>query len=269
VYGILRMINFAHGEVFMAGAFGSYFFANAWKDSGFMDDRTWLSLVLLVLIAMGVSVVVAVLLERIAYRPLRGAPRLVPLITAIGASLFLQNTFRGLFGSQTKGYPKPTALDGTWTILGIPIQKVQVIVLVVAAVAMIALTLFVSRTKTGKSMRAAAEDRRGEGGDAGREAHEVADVAEGEREEDARDAGEHPTDDERGHDHAIHAGQRVALAQPDRVASRRERERPGVEREGHTGASSSVDAGPLPVRAPRSFGYVVDVLGAAVGLHVK
>jgi len=159
VYGILRMINFAHGEVFMAGAFGSYFFADAWKDRGFMDDRTWLSLVLLVLIAMGVSVVVAVLLERIAYRPLRGAPRLVPLITAIGASLFLQNTFRGLFGSQTKGYPKPTALDGTWTILGIPIQKVQVIVLVVAAVAMIALTLFVSRTKTGKSMRAAAEDQ--------------------------------------------------------------------------------------------------------------
>jgi len=159
VYGILRMINFAHGEVFMAGAFGSYFFADAWKQSGFMDDQPWLSIGLLVVLAMAVAVTVAVLLERIAYRPLRGAPRLVPLITAIGASLFLQNTFRGLFGSQTKGYPKPTALDGTWTILGIPIQKVQVIVLVVAAVAMIALTLFVSRTKTGKSMRAAAEDQ--------------------------------------------------------------------------------------------------------------
>lgn len=159
VYGILRMINFAHGEVFMAGAFGSYFFADAWKDSGFMDDQIWLSLVLLALIAIVVSVGVAVLLERIAYRPLRGAPRLVPLITAIGASLFLQNTFRGLFGSQTRGYPKPTGLEGTWSVLGIPIQKVQVIVLVVAAVAMVVLTLFVSRTKTGKSMRAAAEDQ--------------------------------------------------------------------------------------------------------------
>ena len=159
VYGILRMINFAHGEVFMAGAFGSYFFADAWKDSGFMDDQVWLSLLLLVFIAIAVSVTIAVLLERIAYRPLRGSPRLVPLITAIGASLFLQNTFRGLFGSQTRGYPKPTALEGTWTILGIPIQKVQVIVLIVAAVAMVLLTLFVSRTKTGKSMRAAAEDQ--------------------------------------------------------------------------------------------------------------
>jgi branched-chain amino acid transport system permease protein len=159
VYGILRMINFAHGEVFMAGAFGSYFFADAWKDSGFMDSSPWLSVLLLVVIAMAVSVTVAVLLERIAYRPLRGAPRLVPLITAIGASLFLQNTFRGLFGSQTRGYPKPAALEGTWTILGIPVQKVQLVVFVVAAIAMVGLTLFVARTKTGKSMRAAAEDQ--------------------------------------------------------------------------------------------------------------
>ena len=158
VYGILRMINFAHGEVFMAGAFGSYFFADAWKKSGFMDDHLVLSLVLLVLLAMTVAVTVAVMLERIAYRPLRGSPRLVPLITAIGASLFLQNTFRGLFGSQTRGFPKPTGLEGTWTILSIPMQKVQALVLVVAAVSMIALTLFVARTKTGKSMRAAAED---------------------------------------------------------------------------------------------------------------
>lgn len=159
VYGILRMINFAHGEVFMAGAFGSFFFADAWHRSGLLDRRPVLAVLLLVLLAMAVSVTVAVLLERIAYRPLRGAPRLVPLITAIGASLFLQNTFRGLFGAQTRGYPKPTALDGTWSILGIPVQRVQVLVLVVAAVAMIALTQFVSRTKTGKSMRAAAEDR--------------------------------------------------------------------------------------------------------------
>lgn len=159
VYGILRMINFAHGEVFMAGAFGSFFFADAWQRSGFLDRRPVLAVLLLVLLAMAVSVTVAVLLERIAYRPLRGAPRLVPLITAIGASLFLQNTFRGLFGAQTRGYPKPRALDGTWSILGIPVQRVQVLVLLVAAVAMIVLTLFVSRTKTGKAMRAAAEDQ--------------------------------------------------------------------------------------------------------------
>ncbi len=159
VYGILRMINFAHGEVFMAGAFGSFFFADAWKDSGFLDRRPLLAVLLLVAIAMAVSVAVAVLLERIAYRPLRGAPRLVPLITAIGASLFLQNTARGLFGAQTRGYPKPRALEGTWGILGIPVQRVQVIVLVVAAVAMVVLTLVVTRTRTGKAMRAAAQDQ--------------------------------------------------------------------------------------------------------------
>ncbi len=159
VYGILRMINFAHGEVFMAGAFGSFFFADAWKDSGFLDRRPLLAVLLLVAIAMAVSVAVAVLLERIAYRPLRGAPRLVPLITAIGASLFLQNTARGLFGAQTRGYPKPRALEGTWGILGIPVQRVQVIVLVVAAVAMVALSFIVTRTRTGKAMRAAAQDQ--------------------------------------------------------------------------------------------------------------
>lgn len=159
VYGILRMINFAHGEVFMAGAFGSFFFADAWKDSGFLDRRPILAVLLLLLIAMAVSVAVAVLLERIAYRPLRGSPRLVPLITAIGASLFLQNTARGLFGAQTRGYPKPQVLAGTWSLLGIPIQRVQVIVLVVGLLALVVLTVVVARTKMGKAMRAAAQDQ--------------------------------------------------------------------------------------------------------------
>ena len=99
------------------------------------------------------------LLERIAYRPLRNSPRLVPLITAIGASLFLQNTARGFFGTQTRGYPKPEILTGTWTIFGTEIARIQVVVFVVSVVAMVILQLFVSRTKTGKSMRAVAEDQ--------------------------------------------------------------------------------------------------------------
>jgi branched-chain amino acid transport system permease protein len=84
---------------------------------------------------------------------------LVPLITAIGASLFLQNTFRGFFGAQTRGYPMPDILDGRWTILGLPILKAQAVVIVVTILAIVGLTLFVARTKTGKSMRAVAEDR--------------------------------------------------------------------------------------------------------------
>jgi branched-chain amino acid transport system permease protein len=99
------------------------------------------------------------LLERVAYRPLRSAPRLVPLITAVGASLFLQNTFRGFFGPQPYGYPRPSALEGRIEVLGVPLSKMQVLVFVVAVVSMIVLELFVARTKTGRAMRAVAEDR--------------------------------------------------------------------------------------------------------------
>jgi branched-chain amino acid transport system permease protein len=159
VYGILFMINFAHGEVFMSGAFASYFVAATLDQTGFLNRDPLLAIVLLLVTAMAVSTMIALLLERIAYRPLRNAPRLVPLITAIGASLFLQNTFRGFFGAQTRGYPAINTLNGHWKILGIPILKTNAVVIITAAVAMVALTLFVSRTKTGKSMRAVATDK--------------------------------------------------------------------------------------------------------------
>src|SRR3989304_6438765 len=93
VYGILRMINFAHSEVFMSGPFAAVFLANGLVALGFWDRYPLISLVLVTLLAAAVSATIAYLLERIAYRPLRGAPRLVPLITAIGASFFLQYTF--------------------------------------------------------------------------------------------------------------------------------------------------------------------------------
>jgi branched-chain amino acid transport system permease protein len=159
VYGILRMINFAHGEVFMAGAFGSFFFADAYAKSGFLNRNPLLALAIVTLVAVATSVGTAVLLERLAYRPLRNAPRLVPLITAIGASLFLQNAFRGFFGPQPYGYPKPKVLAGNVTVLGVPIERTQLLVLVVALMCMIALQWFVSTTRTGRSMRAVAQDR--------------------------------------------------------------------------------------------------------------
>jgi branched-chain amino acid transport system permease protein len=159
VYGILRMINFAHGEVFMAGAFGSYFFASAYAESGFLDANVVVALLVVTAVAIAVSAGTAMLLERVAYRPLRNAPRLVPLITAVGASLFLQNTFRGFFGPQPYGYPRPNALEGKIEILGVPLSKMQILVFVVAVVSMVVLELFVARTKTGRAMRAVAEDR--------------------------------------------------------------------------------------------------------------
>ena len=158
VYGILRMINFAHGEIFMVGAFASYFFADAYLKSGYLNRHPVSALGILFLTAITTSVAVALLLERVAYRPLRNSPRLVPLITAIGASLFLQSAVRGFFGTATRGYPKPDVLTGTWTIFGIEIARIEVLVFVVSVAAMIVLQLFVSRTKTGKSMRAVAED---------------------------------------------------------------------------------------------------------------
>src|SRR5262245_40308222 len=80
VYGILRMINFAHGEVFMMGAYGSFFFADAYARSGFLNSNPIAALAIIFAVSILVSVGVAVLLERVAYRPLRNAPRLVPLI---------------------------------------------------------------------------------------------------------------------------------------------------------------------------------------------
>jgi branched-chain amino acid transport system permease protein len=158
VYGILLMINFAHGEVFMSGAFTSLFVALTLNSNGMLDRDPILSLGLLLVTAICVSTLVAVLLERIAYRPLRNAPRLVPLITAIGASLFLQNTFRGFFGPQTRGYPRIKLFNGRWKILGVPMARTDLVVILTAAVSLLVLWYFVSRTRTGKSMRAVSQD---------------------------------------------------------------------------------------------------------------
>jgi branched-chain amino acid transport system permease protein len=103
--------------------------------------------------------VIAILLERIAYRPLRRAPRLVPLITAIGASFFLQYAFRGLFGSGIKSYP--SMIEGSWQVPGldIEIQWIRIVVITSALVMLVGLYIFVQRTKVGKAMQAVSEDK--------------------------------------------------------------------------------------------------------------
>jgi branched-chain amino acid transport system permease protein len=159
VYGILLMINFAHGEVFMAGAFTAVFAANAMARSGFLNSYPIPSLLILLLIAAAVSTAVAVILERVAYRPLRGAPRLVPLITAIGASFFLQYTFRGFYGSGFRAYPEFQMFSGRWTILGQSIPITQIVVIVSALIFMLALYWLVEQTKMGKAMRAVSENK--------------------------------------------------------------------------------------------------------------
>lgn len=159
VYGILRMINFAHSEVFMSGPLTAYFLADAWGRSGFLDQNPVIGLLVIFAVAMIISMVVAVLLERIAYRPLRFAPRLVPLITAIGASFFLQYFFRGLYGTNIKVYPEMGFLKGTVQVGEYSIQYVQILVIVSAVAMMAGLQLFIQNTRTGKAMRAVAEDK--------------------------------------------------------------------------------------------------------------
>jgi len=159
VYGILRMINFAHGDIFMTGPYIAYFLAVAFDQSGFLNRSPIIALGILTIISMAVATGLAVLLERIAYRPLRRAPRLVPLITAIGASFFIEYAFLGLFGSGIKGFPTPEQLKGTINILGLQILKTQALVIVAAIVMMAVLYLFIRRTKTGKAMQAVSEDK--------------------------------------------------------------------------------------------------------------
>jgi branched-chain amino acid transport system permease protein len=160
VYGVLFMINFAHGEFFMSGIFtATVFLALPMSESGFLDRQPILGLTLIAIVAMGVSVAVAVLTERVAYRPLRKAPRLVPLITAIGASFFWQYYFRGLFGSEQKPFPQLEILTGTIPLIGTQVLKTHLLVIVVTIIMLIGLNIFIIRTRTGKAIRAVAEDK--------------------------------------------------------------------------------------------------------------
>ena len=159
VYGILRMINFAHGDVFMTGAFAGYFTAVAISKVDWIYSNPLLGLIIPIVVAMLFAAGIAMLVEKVAYRPLRNAPRLVPLIAAIGASFFLQYAFRGFFGPGKYAYPPIASLEGSWTILGIGILKVQVVVAVSAFIMMAILYSVVMYTKIGKAMRAVSENK--------------------------------------------------------------------------------------------------------------
>lgn len=160
VYGVLFMINFAHGEFFMAGATtATVLVALPLEQSGYLEQFPVLGLIAIFASAMLVSLSVAILTERVAYRPLRGAPRLVPLITAIGASFFWQYFFRGLYGSSLIPFPEFDMFDGKVEFFGLDFQKTDVVVIVTSLVVMFALQQFVQRTKTGRAIRAVSEDK--------------------------------------------------------------------------------------------------------------
>lgn len=148
VYGIAKMLNFAHGDIIMVAAFTVYVFATILR----LPAVATIPLAVLVCMILGVTI------ERIAYKPLRKAPPLSVLITAIGVSYFLQNLALLIFGSNQKSFPKiiniPAIKLGQLTIKGESIATLSVSIVI-----MLALTLFISRSKMGKAMRAVSEDK--------------------------------------------------------------------------------------------------------------
>ena len=158
VYGVLGFINFAHGEVFMVGAMTGMIASNKLADAGAWESNFVGSLVLIVLLATAASTATAVVMERVAYRPLRGSPYLVALITSIGVSFFIQNVAVVLLGPGAEAY---RALPDWLTAKRTPleIQGTRILVIAVAAVSMALLWFLVERTRMGRSMRAVAEDK--------------------------------------------------------------------------------------------------------------
>src|SRR5438552_7528934 len=165
VYGVLEFINFAHSEVFITGAFVGMEIMMALKSAGILDHAPWVLVLLIVLLAgMTVSGLLAFTIERVAYRPLRHAPRLIPLISAIGVSFFLQDVIRLIESIWRNAfnlvYPTIDALNVRFEFTSTIDVSVKSLVVIVAALLMLwALHVLVNRTKIGTAIRAVAEDQ--------------------------------------------------------------------------------------------------------------
>ncbi len=147
VYGIVRLINFAHGDVYMLGAFAGYFAIKTFKLPFFAALVT----------AMAVCAILGVVMERIAYKPLRNAPRVAALMTAVGLSMFYQNFTIYRIGAQPKAFPRMAQIN--WQFMGVTVSNSQVLILGTAIALMIILHFVVQYTKMGKAMRAVSLDR--------------------------------------------------------------------------------------------------------------
>lgn len=149
VYGILKFINFAHGEIFMLGAYSGFYLANS---LGVTSPSIPMAL-LIMLLAMIITACIGVIIEKLAYKPLRNSSKLTVLITAIGVSLFLQYTGQLLFGADPKSFP--TIIENvSFNVFGATIGSNQIVVLVSSTLLMIALRVIVMKTKMGIAIRA-------------------------------------------------------------------------------------------------------------------
>ena len=165
VYGVLEFINFAHSEIFIIGAFVGVEILLGLKGAGLLDSLPWIVVLIVILVAgMAVSGGLAVLVERVAYRPLRSAPRLIPLISAIGVSFFLQDAIRLVESIWRNAfnlvYPSIESLNRRFELTETIDVPVKSLVVIVAALLMLwALHVLVNRTKIGTAIRAVAEDQ--------------------------------------------------------------------------------------------------------------
>ncbi len=160
VYGVLRFINFAHSDVFTVGAWASFVLATT---LGFaVTDTPMYAMPLILLAAMGICAALGIAIETLAYRPLRRAPRLNVLITAIGVSLFLQNVgqLKFVFGTQPQRMPPLIEDRSIFEVLGVHIRLVDITVVLLAGALLFALEALIYRTKLGRAMRAVSFDER-------------------------------------------------------------------------------------------------------------
>jgi branched-chain amino acid transport system permease protein len=159
VYGVLRMINFAHGELFMMGAFAAFYTLDGFEDHGNLNDSMpALTIAAAILAGMIAAVIVAVIMERIAYRPLRHAPRLAPLISAIGVSILLRNIMLRVTDAQREVFPQVFP-RGAIEIADVRVTYIRLFLMGMSVLFLILLYIFIERTKQGMAIRAVAEDR--------------------------------------------------------------------------------------------------------------
>jgi branched-chain amino acid transport system permease protein len=164
VYGILKLLNFAHGDVFMVGTFIGFGLLQLLGGPSDPVVPVWLLLILITLGAMAGCAGLGVAIERFAYRPLRDAPRIAPLISALGVSFFLTYSMQLLFGAEFRDYESFSLSEGALyfnglDIGGVKVPLLRIITIVSALVLMVLLWLLVTRTRTGKAMLATSYDR--------------------------------------------------------------------------------------------------------------
>ena len=161
VYGVLKLLNFAHGDLYMVGGYVGFFVIQWFGGPSHLTIAVPLLLVIMFVLAAVLVGGLGVAIERFAYRPLRNAPRIAPLITAIGVSFFLENSAQLLFGAQYRVYNTSEfiSLSSGIQIGSVTIDSVQIMVLVLGLLLMVGLQQLVNRTKLGRMMRAVAVDR--------------------------------------------------------------------------------------------------------------